>query len=109
APPRARGPHRRRQRLVRGPARSRGISRNTNTVPALLDGVGSAGPAATHKHPNGKEHCMNHGTSPVRYELVVRINGTHAAFSPVGRARTSQPKVCTSVSLFVFEDGRCVL
>src|SRR4051812_41006864 len=35
--------------LVTGPARSRGTSRNTNAVPALLDGVDRAGPVG-HAH-----------------------------------------------------------
>jgi glyoxylase-like metal-dependent hydrolase (beta-lactamase superfamily II) len=38
------------------------------------------------------------------HKLVVRINGTDAAFLPIFRNRTRQPKVCTSVSLFVFKD-----
>lgn len=43
---------------------------------------------------------------PAQHELVVRINGNHAAFGPIGRSATRQPKVCTSVSFFVFKDGR---
>jgi hypothetical protein len=40
------------------------------------------------------------------YELVVRINGTHAAFTALGRNRTRQPRICSSVSLFLFREGR---
>lgn len=36
-------------------------------------------------------------------ELVVRINGNHAAFERIGRSSTREPKVCTSVSFFVFK------
>src|SRR5581483_3576849 len=36
-------------------------------------------------------------------------NGIHAAFSPVGRLRTRQPRISTSVSLFVFHEGQRVL
>ncbi len=38
------------------------------------------------------------------YKFVVRLNGTEAAFSPLFRNRTRRPKVCTSVSFFIFRD-----
>jgi hypothetical protein len=40
------------------------------------------------------------------YEMVVRVNGNQAAFTALGRNRTRQPKVCTSVSVFLFREGR---
>jgi len=43
------------------------------------------------------------------HELIVRLNGVQAAFSPSGRLRSHQPRVSTSVSVFVFTDGRRVL
>src|SRR5262245_17915213 len=40
------------------------------------------------------------------HELIVRINGVQAAFSPVGRRRRNEPRVSTSVSLFVYTEGK---
>ncbi len=43
------------------------------------------------------------------HELIVRLNGVQAAFSPSGRLRAHQPRVSTSVSVYVFTEGRRVL
>ncbi len=43
------------------------------------------------------------------HELIVRLNGVHPAFSQSGRLRSRQPRVSTSVSVFVFTDGRRAL
>ncbi len=43
------------------------------------------------------------------YEFVVRVNGRHASFTPFGRQFGLWPKVCTSVSVYVFRDGELVL
>jgi hypothetical protein len=43
------------------------------------------------------------------HELIVRLNGVQAAFSPSGRLRSHQPRVSTSASIFVFTEGRRVL
>lgn len=40
------------------------------------------------------------------HELIVRINGVQAAFSTVGRRRQFEPRVSTSVSLFLFTEGK---
>jgi hypothetical protein len=42
------------------------------------------------------------------HKLVIRLNGIDAAFLPVFRGRTRLPRVCTSVSAFVFREGRRV-
>lgn len=43
------------------------------------------------------------------YEFVVRVNGRHASFTPVGRQFGLWPKVCTSISVYVFCDSAVVL
>jgi hypothetical protein len=42
------------------------------------------------------------------HKLVIRLNGIDAAFLPVFRGRARLPRVCTSVSVFVFRDQRRV-
>lgn len=42
------------------------------------------------------------------YELIARLNGVNAAFAPLGRNKQG-PRVPTSVSLFLFKEGRRLL